>query len=175
VVTLDLTDLDYGGEAGAEPSPEETRARAACTDVVVTTFLMIDAGQGELARRLFTEDAVHSFNGKEFAGPALTAMLLDRDQLFKDGRNTRHALSSTLFRLTGPDSALVRSIGAIYLLSHEDPGARRIPGGIVDVRDTLHRRTGGGWQIARRDINLAAVDEGQNELHEAGFATGAGR
>src|ERR1700753_2476839 len=99
---LELTNLDYAATAGIEPDDAAAKARAACVDVAFSAFFLIDAGQAATARTLFTDDAGHTFNGVEFAGAALTKLLLDRDEQAASGRNTRHAASSTLFRLTGP-------------------------------------------------------------------------
>lgn len=172
---LELTDLDYGRDAGVEPTTAELKARAACLDVSLSAFYLIDAGKAEQARPLFTDDGVHTFNGVEFGGEGLTEMVRARDTQFRAGRNTRHSISSTVFRLLEPDKALLRTMGAVYQLQTEDPMLRRIPGGIVDFTDTLVRASDGRWRIDRRETNIAAVDPEQQGLHENGFETDGGQ
>jgi hypothetical protein len=172
---LEFTDLDNGRDAGVEPTTAELKARAACLDVSLSAFHLIDAGRAEQARTLFTVDGVHTFNGVEFGGEGLTDMMRARDKQFRAGRNTRHSISSTVFRLLAPNKALLRMTGAVYQLQNEDPTLRRIPGGIVDFTDTLVRAADGRWRIDRREANLAAVDPGQQGLHENGFETDGGQ
>jgi hypothetical protein len=172
---LELTDLDYGRDAGVEPPAAELAARTACLDVALSAFYLIDAGKAEQTLPLFTYDGVHTFNGVEFTGPGLAEMARMRDEKFRAGRNTRHAISSTVFRMLEPGKALLRMMGAVYLLQQEDEMLRRIPGGIVDFTDTLVRGADGRWRIARREANLAAINAEQQGLHENGFATDGGR
>ena len=123
----------------------------ACLRIVHEMALHTDAASYEDALALFTDDAVMDRDGERFEGiEALRAAYASRPS----GRLTRHVLSNTVVRITGPDDAESISYVTVYRYVRTRPDEAppyQVPGPEVlgEYRDRF-RRTAAGWRLSSR-------------------------
>jgi hypothetical protein len=153
---VDQNDFDYAIQAGVEPDEENLAVQAVCENLLVTSFMLLDSGQGEKYRALFTVDGAQSFDDTEYRGPNLTELARERDRWVAAGRDTRHTVTSMLYRRRNANTAIIRSVGAVYLLSNPDVRQRRVPLAVIDIWDIFARQPDSHWLIAERRINFLA-------------------
>jgi len=130
---------------------DDSDVERACRRIVHALALHTDRGEYDLALALFTEDAVMERDGEQFVGmAALRAAYASRPM----NRLTRHVISNTLVRSTGPDSAEATSYVTVYRVAlpptkHVPPYPVTGPDVLGEHHDTF-RRTEAGWRLSAR-------------------------
>ncbi|MFI9643769.1 nuclear transport factor 2 family protein [Micromonospora sp. NPDC051925] len=137
------------------------RERAAIQDVVVAAGLLLDAGDFDMLRTLYTADAVFQMDPAPEGYPSVLTtpeqIMMGFTYQWNHARDEigvmfRHVTSNLLITSLGPATAEVYSIFTVTGL-HTDGqlGLRRL-GNYVDRL----RREGTRWRIAHRTVHMSA-------------------
>jgi hypothetical protein len=141
-----------GQSEGQERDLDEyLKAKALCEQLVFHSFHLIDSGEAEKVRDLFTADGVHTINEAVFEHDGLTKFFQDRQA--NVDRVTRHTVTNLRFELLAGHRARARYISAVYVMSSPQP----IPGAVTDIEDTFVKDSvSSSWQLSRREVRIIA-------------------
>jgi uncharacterized protein (TIGR02246 family) len=146
-----MTAVD-SGHPGVERTPPQLAAEFACRNLIHAFAGHIDQGAATAAADLFTDEAQMGGAGQTISGrDAIGHMLAAREA--DTGRRTRHQITNIVFELTGPDTAIARSLLCLFVLGDsEEPTVRAI----TEFDDEFARDAAGHWRFARRQATILA-------------------
>jgi hypothetical protein len=130
------------------------QASAACLDVVLAFFALIDGGSGGAAYQLFAPGGRMSRGDMSVSGDDLEKGLRARES---DGVRRRHVTGLFSFTLTGDGQAETETVYQLYLGESAGGGSQLVaPSGVTRLVDRFVRTSAGRWRIAEREVHILA-------------------
>jgi hypothetical protein len=120
---------------GTELGGAETAARAACFDVIVRFFELVDSDQAAKTLDLLTPDAELSLGELRLRGERLKAAMEARE---KDGIRRLHFPAEPMFRMISPEEAETETLLQLFHLT-EDTSVVPPPRALTRLRDQFLR------------------------------------